>query len=159
MAKRNHDDEKVLAEIARSNVNFPQNKLAIFDARSWTVAQANRFKGGGLEDTKYYTSCELQFCDIDNIHGVRDAMTEMYKLGWTPGVMSSPQKWHLAVDQTNYFQVQSNILQAVNGIVERMTVQKQNVLVHCTDGWDRTAQLSAISQLLLDGRYRTIRGF
>lgn len=73
----------MLAEIGKCNVHFPQNKLIIYDARSWTAAQANRFKGGGLENTKYYTSCEVQFCDIDNIHGVRDAMTEMHKLAWT----------------------------------------------------------------------------
>lgn len=90
MTNRNAEDEKVLAEIARCNVNFPQNKLIIYDARSWTAAQANRFKGGGLENTKYYTSCEVQFCDIDNIHGVRDAMTEMHKLAWAPGVLSNP---------------------------------------------------------------------
>lgn len=86
-------------------------------------------------------------------------MTEMYKLAWTPGVMDSPHRWALAVEQTNYFQVQSNILQAVNDIVDKICVHNQNVLVHCTDGWDRTAQLSALAQLLLDGRYRTIKGF
>jgi myotubularin-related protein 1/2 len=86
-------------------------------------------------------------------------MTDMYKLANTPGVTSSPHKWLSSVEATNYFQIQSNILQAVNAIVERLSVQKQNVLVHCTDGWDRTAQLCALAQLLLDGRYRTIRGF
>jgi myotubularin-related protein 1/2 len=32
-------------------------------------------------------------------------------------------------------------------------------LVHCSDGWDRTSQLSALSQLLLDPYYRTRQGF
>lgn len=35
----------------------------------------------------------------------------------------------------------------------------RSVLIHCTDGWDRTPQLTATSQLLLDGHYRTISGF
>ena len=60
---------------------YPQNRLAIFDARSWTAAQANRFKGGGHENVKYYTNCELLFCDIDNIHGVRDAYSKMIAIG------------------------------------------------------------------------------
>ena len=34
-----------------------------------------------------------------------------------------------------------------------------HVLVHCSDGWDRTAQLTSLSMLLLDPFYRTIRGF
>jgi hypothetical protein len=34
-----------------------------------------------------------------------------------------------------------------------------NVLVHCSDGWDRTSQMSALAQLLLDPYYRTVKGF
>lgn len=36
---------------------------------------------------------------------------------------------------------------------------KTSVLVHCSDGWDRTAQLTALSMLMLDPYYRTIKGF
>ncbi len=34
----------------------------------------------------------------------------------------------------------------------------KNVLVHCSDGWDRTAQLSSLCQLLLDPYFRTLKG-
>lgn len=34
-----------------------------------------------------------------------------------------------------------------------------SVLVHCSDGWDRTAQLCGLAQVMLDPYYRTIRGF
>jgi hypothetical protein len=33
------------------------------------------------------------------------------------------------------------------------------VLVHCSDGWDRTSQLTSLAMLLLDPFYRTLRGF
>lgn len=33
------------------------------------------------------------------------------------------------------------------------------VLVHCTDGWDRTPQICALAQILLDPYFRTIEGF
>lgn len=33
------------------------------------------------------------------------------------------------------------------------------VLVHCSDGWDRTSQLTSLAQLLVDPYYRTIEGF
>ncbi len=33
------------------------------------------------------------------------------------------------------------------------------MLVHCSDGWDRTAQLVCLSQLILDPYYRTVVGF
>ena len=32
-------------------------------------------------------------------------------------------------------------------------------LVHCSDGWDRTSQLTSLAQLLLDPTYRSIKGF
>ena len=34
-----------------------------------------------------------------------------------------------------------------------------SVVVHCSDGWDRTSQTCAVAQLLLDPYYRTIQGF
>jgi hypothetical protein len=37
--------------------------------------------------------------------------------------------------------------------------EEKTVLIHCSDGWDRTSQLSALSQILLDKYYRTLEGF
>lgn len=33
-----------------------------------------------------------------------------------------------------------------------------SVLVHCSDGWDRTAQVCSVASVLLDPYYRTLRG-
>ena len=44
-------------------------------------------------------------------------------------------------------------------MAEVIEKQKSSVLVHCSDGWDRTAQLTALAMLMLDPHYRTIRGF
>ena len=34
-----------------------------------------------------------------------------------------------------------------------------SVVVHCSDGWDRTAQVCSLASLLLDSYYRTISGY
>lgn len=34
-----------------------------------------------------------------------------------------------------------------------------SVVVHCSDGWDRTAQVCSLAALMLDPYYRTIKGF
>lgn len=34
-----------------------------------------------------------------------------------------------------------------------------SVLVHCSDGWDRTSQVCSVAAVLLDPYYRTLRGF
>ena len=33
------------------------------------------------------------------------------------------------------------------------------MLIHCSDGWDRTSQLAALTQIMLDPYYRTFEGF
>jgi len=38
-------------------------------------------------------------------------------------------------------------------------VEGASVLVHCSDGWDRTSQLCSLAQLLLDPFYRSFQGF
>ena len=43
--------------------------------------------------------------------------------------------------------------------VARAINKGHNVVVHCSDGWDRTAQVCSLSQLLLDPYYRTVHGF
>ena len=40
-----------------------------------------------------------------------------------------------------------------------MVCDGHSVLVHCSDGWDRTAQLCALAKLVLDPYYRTLEGF
>ena len=41
--------------------------------------------------------------------------------------------------------------------MEAIDKEEQSVLVHCSDGWDRTAQLVALAELILDPYYRTIQ--
>lgn len=42
---------------------------------------------------------------------------------------------------------------------QAIVVESASVLVHCSDGWDRTAQVCSLGSLLLDPYYRTLRGF
>ena len=46
-------------------------------------ALANRVTQGGFENTKdYYTNCEIIFCDIDNIHVVRDSFNRVLDMNY-----------------------------------------------------------------------------
>lgn len=41
-------------------------------------------------------------------------------------------------------------------VVHAVDRDQRPVLVHCSDGWDRTPQIVALAKLLLDPYYRTI---
>ena len=41
----------------------------------------NRLNKGGFENVvDHYTNCEINFLNIDNIHGVRDALSKVYEV-------------------------------------------------------------------------------
>ena len=42
--------------------------------------------------------------------------------------------------------------------VRHVHVEGSGVLVHCSDGWDRTAQVTSMAQLLMDPYFRTLEG-
>ncbi|KAF4791733.1 hypothetical protein TURU_127442 [Turdus rufiventris] len=44
-------------------------------------------------------------------------------------------------------------------IAKAVAEEGVSVLVHCSDGWDRTAQVCSVASLLLDPYYRTMKGF
>jgi hypothetical protein len=82
LTNRSLEDEYYLQEIARTGPD-PTKKLHIFDARSYINALANKLNKGGYENVKdHYTFCEILFCDIDNIHGVRDAINKVYDMAY-----------------------------------------------------------------------------
>ena len=82
MSSRCHEDEYLLTQIGNISPGLSQQdhvKLVIYDARSYLTAYANKVKNGGFENTDYYNDCQIVFCDIENIHAVRDAMTKVYE--------------------------------------------------------------------------------
>jgi protein tyrosine phosphatase len=49
-----------------------------------------------------------------------------------------------------------SLLQSSVRCVSALHDERRSVLVHCSDGWDRTAQIVSTAKLLLDPYYRTI---
>ena len=47
-----------------------------------------------------------------------------------------------------------SVASEVVGVVDNRVLP---VLVHCSDGWDRTPQIVALAELMLDPYYRTIK--
>lgn len=63
------------------------------------------------------------------------------------------------VENSGWLSLVRKILSNAKDIAVVMDNHEKNVLVHCSDGWDRTAELCTLVQLLIDPFYRTFKGF
>uniref|UniRef100_A0A673JA98 phosphatidylinositol-3,5-bisphosphate 3-phosphatase n=1 Tax=Sinocyclocheilus rhinocerous TaxID=307959 RepID=A0A673JA98_9TELE len=131
-------------------------KLLILDARSYAAAVANRAKGGGCECPEYYPNCEVVFMGMANIHSIRKSFQSLRFLCTQ---MPDPANWLSALESTKWLQHLSLLLKASLLVVNAVNRDHRPVLVHCSDGWDRTPQIVALAKVLLDPYYRTIEGF
>ncbi|XP_069769063.1 myotubularin-related protein 3 isoform X6 [Narcine bancroftii] len=138
------------------NVCNPPHKLLILDARSYAAAVANRAKGGGCECPEYYPNCEVVFMGMANIHSIRKSFQSLRFLCTQ---MPDPGNWLSALEGTKWLQHLSMLLKAAVLVINAVDRDQRPVLVHCSDGWDRTPQIVALSKLLLDPYYRTVEGF
>ncbi|XP_029475326.1 myotubularin-related protein 3 isoform X3 [Rhinatrema bivittatum] len=138
------------------NLSVQPQKLLILDARSYTAAVANRAKGGGCECPEYYPNCEVVFMGMANIHSIRKSFQSLRLLCTQ---MPDPANWLSALESTKWLQHLSVLLKSALLVVHALDRDQRPVLVHCSDGWDRTPQIVALAKLLLDPYYRTIEGF
>uniref|UniRef100_A0A8C7ZM18 Myotubularin related protein 2 n=1 Tax=Oryzias sinensis TaxID=183150 RepID=A0A8C7ZM18_9TELE len=152
--KRCKEDEKYLQAIMDANAQ--SHKLFIFDARPNVSALANKMKGGGVESEDAYQNAELVFLDIHNIHVMRESLRKV-KEAIYPNIDDA--HWLSNLESTHWLEHIKLILAGALRIADKVESGKTSVVVHCSDGWDRTTQLTSLAMLMLDGYYRTIRGF
>ncbi|XP_011501347.1 PREDICTED: myotubularin-related protein 3 isoform X1 [Ceratosolen solmsi marchali] len=131
-------------------------KVLIVDARSYTTAVANRARGGGCECPEYYPSCDIQFMNLPNIHSIRKSFHAVRQLCASD---ADQNNWLSLLEGTRWLQHMSGLLRAAVTVASAIERDGRPVLVHCSDGWDRTPQIVALAQILLDPYYRTMEGF
>ncbi|CAG8530431.1 12744_t:CDS:2 [Cetraspora pellucida] len=159
---RSIQDEKLIEAIFRSNVKTLSERVTqtnlIIDARPTANAMVNVAMGAGTESVENYKNCERKFMGIDNIHVMRESLGKMVEVIHTADANClSVKKYNL--DKSGWLKHISTLLESALVIIKSVHVSASHVLVHCSDGWDRTVQLTSISELCLDPYYRTFRGF
>ncbi|CAF3377579.1 unnamed protein product [Rotaria socialis] len=132
------------------------NRLLILDARSYTAAIANRAKGGGFEYPPYYTDCDVQFMNLPNIHAIRKSAL-MLRAAITNA--AAGENWLSQLESSRWLHNLSALIGAASFVVANINKHGRPVLVHCSDGWDRTPQITTLAEIMLDSYYRTIDGF
>ncbi|ELU00050.1 hypothetical protein CAPTEDRAFT_222026 [Capitella teleta] len=148
------EDESMLQAIRKAN---PSSQfMYVVDTRPKINAMANRAAGKGYENENFYSNIKFQFVGIENIHVMRSSLQKVMEVcelknpsmsSYLSGLENSSWLKHIkAVIDTSVFLANA----ICNGV---------SVLVHCSDGWDRTAQTCSLACLMLDPYYRTIPGF
>ncbi|XP_027163720.1 phosphatidylinositol-3-phosphatase myotubularin-1 isoform X2 [Coffea eugenioides] len=182
MNMRSNADEKLVAALCTQifGSREQRRKLYIADARPRKNALANGAMGGGSESSSNYFQSEIVFFGIDNIHAMRESLVRLRDYldthgsassdgmssflrhgGWTwgGGNLSSMSASVSTLGDSGWLIHVQSVLAGSAWIAARVALESASVLVHCSDGWDRTTQLVSLASLLLDPYYRTIKGF
>ncbi|KAJ0973470.1 hypothetical protein J5N97_021429 [Dioscorea zingiberensis] len=181
MNLRSNTDEKLVAALCTQTASEKgRRKLYIADARPKKNALANGAMGGGSESSSNYFLSEVVFFGIDNIHAMRESLARLRDYldtqgttssdgmssflrngGWTwgGGSLSSMSASVSTLGDSGWLIHVQSILAGSAWIAARVALESASVLVHCSDGWDRTTQLVSLASLLLDPYYRTFKGF
>lgn len=142
----------------RPHVYGAQQRNLIVDARPTVNAFAMQAVGLGSENMDHYKFATKAYLGIDNIHVMRESLNKVVEALKDSDVTPlGPNRELLA--KSGWLKHISGILEGAGLIARQVGIQHSHVLIHCSDGWDRTSQLSALSQICLDPYYRTMEGF
>ena len=153
--------------IAATSGDLPQKDKVIYgaqqhnlivDARPTVNAMAMQAVGLGSENMDHYKFATKVYLGIDNIHVMRDSLAKVVEAIKDSDITPLlPNRELLA--KSGWLKHISGLLDGAALIARQVGIQHSHVLIHCSDGWDRTSQLSALSQICLDPYYRTLDGF
>ena len=146
-------DIKLLNEISELG-----DKLYIFDARPKEDAFLQKVGGYGSENVNNYDpNPEYIYCEIRGIRFSKTAFNKIKKLCNDKEIMEN-NNFLSKLEDSGWINFIIKVLKTSTKISE-LVMEGNNVLVHCSEGWDRTPQLVSISQILLDPYFRTFEGF
>ncbi|XP_074848949.1 phosphatidylinositol-3-phosphate phosphatase MTMR7 isoform X2 [Carettochelys insculpta] len=149
------EDEQMLQAIRKANPG--SNFIYVVDTRPKLNAMANRAAGKGYESEDNYSNIKFQFIGIENIHVMRSSLQKMLEVCELRSPSMSDFLWGL--ENSGWLKHIKAIMDAGIFIAKAVAEEGVSVLVHCSDGWDRTAQVCSVASLLLDPFYRTLKGF
>ncbi|XP_054882396.1 myotubularin-related protein 7-like [Poeciliopsis prolifica] len=153
---RCQEDELMLQAVMKANPG--SEFIYVVDTRPKLNAMANRAAGKGYESEDHYSNIRLLFIGIENIHVMRSSQQKILD---GAGEMRAPSMtdflWGL--ESSGWLKHIKAVLDAGVFIAKAVADEGVSVLVHCSDGWDRTAQACSVASILLDPFYRTIKGF
>lgn len=153
---------------ARPHQNALLNRVCELLSAETVMRLCGQVRGGGYEDVKIYEkqqgapdeSCvvSIEFMEIENLHAMRRSFQKLARCCQERALIDDPRSWHLRLARSKWLEHVSSILRAAVRVAKLVHSEHTSTLVHCSDGWDRTPQITSLAQVLLDSHYRTIDG-
>lgn len=114
--------------------------MELFDARDKLAAFANRLGGKGSESSENYPNCWVSFNDIPNMHSIQSSFKKLknYVMNFEHKDSSS---FYAILGESSWMKSISRLLKLSEKMCAGLKKQR-SVFVHCSDGWDRTSQVS-----------------
>jgi Myotubularin-like phosphatase domain/FYVE zinc finger len=159
--QRSSDDERLIGLVASANA---RSEIMIVDARPALNATAQMALGGGTEPKENYEEsnlvrrCHLKHMDIPNIHVIRRSYRKLRQLCTQVATSGVDAGWWAVLAESEVLTHVAALLRSASFVLQTLR-SGVSTLVHCTDGWDRSPQLTSLAQIMGDPFYRTILGF
>ncbi|KAK7899490.1 hypothetical protein WMY93_020343 [Mugilogobius chulae] len=128
---------------------------------AWRMSRFERNRqqsaGKGYENEDNYSNIKFQFLGIENIHVMRNSQQKMLEVCElrSPSMSDFLER----LENSSWLKHIKAVLDAALFVAKAVSEEGVSVLVHCSDGWDRTSQVCSVASLLLEPHYRTLRGF
>jgi hypothetical protein len=136
---------------------FPSASSSSF---SQTAIICIMFSDRSAQNTMFYPFAVLQFGNVENIHAVRASYEKLVTLlaASRQSLNDDCDEWDKKLLATGWQKHIYSILCCARTIADWL-LDGKNILIHCSDGWDRTPQCTSLVQLMLDPVYRSCEGF
>ncbi|MBE3043952.1 hypothetical protein IMZ48_15545, partial [Candidatus Bathyarchaeota archaeon] len=117
-----------------------QQSNLIVDARPTINAIFNQMQGLGSENMDRYKNTAKVFLNIDNIHVMRSSLSTVVDAIKDADISSLPPNRDLLA-KSYWLHHLFRVLAGSIAVAKQIGIYHSHVLIHCSDGWDRTSQL------------------
>lgn len=156
-------NEKFDEDLPLPRIYGSSRQNIIVDARPMANIIANRVFGGGVEDVSNYrgnslTPVDKVLLNIANIHVMQKSLEKVIDSFGSADYVDMKADQEI-LRKSGWLGHIAGLLSGSETVARVVGLGGSHAVVHCSDGWDRTSQVVALAQIMLDPHYRTLDGF